>query len=195
MSHDDHRFCQAHAGRLNDPRRLEEHLSEDDLVRLLDLHGDEDVADLGSGTGFYTDIVARHTSGTVYAVEVSPEMTDLYRERGVPPNVRLVEADVRELPLSAGSIDAAYSIVALHETAGDLGMDRLLLSLRTPGRVVVVDWRLEPTSWESGPPAARRISNEAALAVFEPYFETVTIEDLGSFMFALVARGRRATKT
>ena len=82
---DDHRFHPAHAERLSDPRRLETHLSEEDLVRLLDLRGDEDVADLGSGTGFYTDIVARHTSGTVYAVEVSPEMTEAYRKRGVPP--------------------------------------------------------------------------------------------------------------
>ena len=120
-------------------------------------------------------------------------MTEAYRKRGVPSNVRLVEADVRELPLTPGSIDAAYSIVALHEMAGDMGMDRLLDSLRAPGRVVVVDWRMEPASWESGPPAARRVSNESALAIFEPYFETVTIEDLGSFMFALVARGRRAT--
>jgi SAM-dependent methyltransferase len=192
---DDHRFHPARAERLSDPRRLETHLSEEDLVRLLDLHGDEDVADLGSGTGFYTDIVARHTSGTVYAVEVSPEMSEAYRKRGVPPNVRLVEADIRELPLAPGSIDTAYSIVTLHETAGDMGMDHLLESLRTPGTVVVVDFRIEPDSWESGPPAASRVSDESALAVFEPYFEEVTIENLGSFMFALVARGKRATAT
>ncbi len=191
--HDDHRFHPMHAERLSDPRRLDNQLSEEDLVRLLDLRGDEDVADLGSGTGFYTDIVARHTSGAVYAVEISPEMTEAYRKRGVPANVRLVEADVRELPLTPGSIDAAYSIVALHEMAGDMEMGRLLDSLRAPGRVVVVDWRMEPASWESGPPAERRVSNQSALAIFEPYFETVTIEDLGSFMFALVARGRRAT--
>ena len=109
--------------------------------------------------------------------------------------MRLVEADIRALPLAPGSIDMAYSIVTLHETAGDMGMDHLLESLRTPGTVVVVDFRLEPDSWESGPPAARRVSDESALAIFEPYFEEVKIEDLGSFMFALVARGKRATAT
>ena len=66
------------ARRLNDPERLKRHLSEADLLRLLALTGNEDVADLGSGTGFYTDIVARHTTGTVYAVDLAPQMHDAH---------------------------------------------------------------------------------------------------------------------
>lgn len=189
--HTDHRFHPEHARRLDDPRRLEAHLSELDLLRLLALRGHEDIADLGSGTGFYTDIVARRTSGTVYAVEISPAMNDHYRQRGTPPNVHLVQADVRSPGLAPASIDVAYSVVTLHETGGDIGMSGLLESLREPGRVVVVDFRLQPASWDDGPPAALRLSNEAAADIFRPHFETVMVEDLGSFMFALVAEGKR----
>ncbi len=190
-----HRFHPERAQRLNDPRRLEVHLSEDDLVRLLDLRGDEDVADLGSGTGFYTDIVARHTTGTVYAVELSPEMSDNHRQRGVPANVHLVEADLRAPSLPPAGIDVAYSIVTLHETGGDMGMENLLESLRSPGRVVIVDFRSDPESWEGGPPAAVRVSNEEAAALFRPHFETVTVQDLSASMFALVAQGKLGAGT
>jgi SAM-dependent methyltransferase len=193
--HDHHQFNPAHAQRLNDPSRLRTQLGEDDLLRLLDLHGDEDVADLGSGTGFYTDIVAAHTTGLVYAVEVSPAMHEAYGQRGLPPNVRLIEADLRALPLAPESIDVAYSISVLHEAGGDLGMAGLLPALRPPGRVVVVDWRQEPASWDSGPPASIRVSDDAVRRMFEPHFENVTLEYLGDFMFALVARGRRTQDT
>lgn len=179
------------ARRLNDPERLKRHLSEADLLRLLALTGNEDVADLGSGTGFYTDIVARHTTGTVYAVDLAPQMHDAYRQKGVPTNVRLVEADVRTVPLPAESIDVAYSIATLHETEGDLGLEHLLPALRSPGRVVIVDFRVEATTLEGGPPVSHRIGNETATAIFRPHFEQVTIEDVGEIMFGLVASGKR----
>ena len=106
----DHDHGHRHAGdtphrlqRLNDPRRLETQVSEHDLARLLALRGDEDVLDLGSGTGFYTDRIAALTTGTVYAVELQPEMNDHYRERGVPANVRLVHGDITALVSSAGA--------------------------------------------------------------------------------------------
>jgi len=188
----DHRFDPARAPRLNDPRRLSEQVSEDDLARLLSLKGAEDVADLGSGTGFYTDIVARLTSGTVYAVEVSARMIEAYRARGVPINVRLVQADLRQPLLEPSSVDVVYSVVTLHETGGDMGMMSLLQSLRTPGRVVAIDWRAEPASWDSGPPASIRISDEAAADIFRPYFQSVSVEHLGDFLFALVAHTKRS---
>ncbi len=180
------------ARRLNDPGRLERHVSEQDLLRLLALRGDEDVADLGSGTGFYTDIVARRTTGTVYAVDLAPQMHDAYRQKGVPANVRLMEADIRAVPLPAESIDVAYSIATLHEIKGDLGLEHLLPALRSPGRVVIVDFRVEAATFEGGPPVSHRISNEKAAAIFLPYFEHVTVEDVGEMMFALVASGTRA---
>ena len=65
-----------------DPSRLETQLSEHDLARLLALRGDEDVVDLGSGAGFYTDRIAALTTGTVYALDIQPEMHEFYRSRG-----------------------------------------------------------------------------------------------------------------
>jgi SAM-dependent methyltransferase len=184
---DDALFNPDKARRLNDVGRLETQVSKGTLLHLLALRGNEDVADLGSGTGFYTDIVAGLTSGFVYAVEFQAEMIDAYRERGVPDNVRLVQGDIRQLPLSVRSIDVAYSIAVYHETRGDLGLAVLLPALRPPGRLVIIDWRSDPESWESGPPARLRFDKADVAESLRPYFRSVLTENVGRFMFAVVA--------
>jgi SAM-dependent methyltransferase len=165
---------------------LETQVSEQALARLLALKGDEDVADLGSGTGFYTDIIASFTKGTVYAVEIEPEMNRIYRERGLPANVRLVPGDINDLPLAAGSIDVACSIATFHETGGSVGLPKLAGILRPHGRIVVIDWRKDPGSWEGGPPAELRFTKEEAAQKLAPSFHITVAEDLGLYLFAVV---------
>jgi ubiquinone/menaquinone biosynthesis C-methylase UbiE len=188
---DDHRPISLHrAHRLNDERRLVDQVSEHDLARLLALRGDEDVADLGSGTGFYTDRIAALTTGTVYAVDLQPEMNDAYRERGVPGNVRLVLGDITGLSLEPESVDVACTIATWHETGGKVDLPGLVRILRPRGRLVVIDWRQDPESWESGPPADLRFSKEEVAQSLAPFFAAIEAENLGRFMFAVIgARG------
>jgi SAM-dependent methyltransferase len=193
--HDHGLFNPEHLRRLNDANRLLTQVGEQDLVRLLALRGDEDVADLGSGTGFYTDIVAGLTSGAVYAVELQPQMAAAYREKGLPANVRLVETDLRSIPLPKDSIDVAYSVAVHHEIEGDLGLENLLPLLRAPGRVVIFDWRSDPDSWESGPPAALRFDKAAVAESLRPYFRDIRAENVGRSMFAVVATDKLGEDT
>ncbi len=175
------------AQRLMDPRRLETQLSERDLIRLLALAGSEDVIDLGSGVGFYTDLIAALTSGTVYALDLQVEMHDFYRARGVPPNVRLVVGDLAHLDLTSASADVACSISVWHETGGEIDLPGLARALRPAGRLVVVDWRKDPEAGDGGPPADIRVSKEEVAGALRPYFQPVLSEDLGRNMFAVVA--------
>ncbi|NHN61243.1 MULTISPECIES: class I SAM-dependent methyltransferase [Halorussus] len=114
-----HTFDPASADRLEDESRYR-YCSREELVAALDLGNARDatVADLGSGTGFYTDDVAPF-AGEVRAVDVQPEMHDLYREKGVPGNVDPVTADIGDLPFADGELDAAFSTMTFHEFAGD----------------------------------------------------------------------------
>jgi SAM-dependent methyltransferase len=185
--HDHVHFQPEGAHRLNNPRRLERDLSEQDLARFLSLRGDEDLIDLGSGTGFYTDRMAALTTGVVYAVELQPEMTALYRERGVPANVRLIPGDVTQLSLPPASADVACCIATYHETEGRLDLPGLSRILRPGGRLVIVDWRKDAESWESGPPEEIRYTKEEVAGALSPYFKPTQVENLGRFMFAVVA--------
>jgi SAM-dependent methyltransferase len=175
------------AQRLMDPRRLETQLSERDLVRLMALTGDEDVIDLGSGVGFYTDLIAALTTGTVYALDLQPEMHEFYRARGVPPNVRLVTGDVTHLDLAPASADVASSISVWHETGGEMDLPGFARALRPKGRLVIVDWRKDPEPGDGGPPAEIRFSKEEVVGALLPHFQAVLSEDLGRNMFAVVA--------
>ncbi len=192
---DDALFNPDRAKGLNDHGRLATQVSKESLAHLLDLRGQEDIADLGSGTGFYTDIVAGFTSGIVYAVEFQPRMIDAYRERGLPSNVRAVQGDIRRLHLAENSIDVAYSIAVYHEIRGDLGLSTLLPALRPPGRLVIIDWRSDPESWESGPPARLRFHKTDVVDTLRPFFGTVTAENVGRFMFAVVARDKSSEES
>jgi SAM-dependent methyltransferase len=175
------------AQRLIDPERLETQLSEHDLARLLALHGDEDVVDLGSGAGFYTDRIAALTTGTVYALDIQPEMHEFYRSRGLPANVRLVTGDVTHLEFPPASLDVACSVAVWHESGGVIDLAGLARALRPGGRLVIVDWRKEPDSSDGGPPMGIRFSKEEVAATLAPHFSAVSAEDLGRFMFAVVA--------
>jgi SAM-dependent methyltransferase len=191
-----------HAHRLDDPRRLQTQVSEHDLARLLALRGDEDLLDLGSGTGFYTDRMAALTTGTVYAVDFQPEMNGLYRRRGVPANVRLVLGDMTALPvgpssashseaaLRPASVDVVCTIATWHEVDGKADLPGLARVLRPGGRLVVIDWRRDAVSWETGPPRAIRVTRDELAQALAPYFAVTASEDLGDFIFAVVARLR-----
>jgi SAM-dependent methyltransferase len=193
------------AGHLNDPRRLESQLTEHDLARLLALGGNEDVLDLGGGTGFYTDRIAALTTGTVYALELQPEMIDHYRQRGVPANVRLVLGDMTALrvetadaaaapgstviqtALRPASVDVVCTIATWHEVEGRLDLPGLARVVRPGGRLVVIDWRKDPESPESGPPLDIRVTKAEVAGSLAPYFAVTAAEDLGRYMFAVTA--------
>ena len=162
--------------RLNDVARLDSQVSEADLAHLLALRGTEDILDLGSGTGFYTDRISPLTTGTVYALELLSEMNEHYRERGLPGNVQLLQGDMTALQFSAAgaepsagalapcSVDVAITIATWHEIGGRLDVPGLAKALRPGGRLIVFDWRKDPASWDNGPPEDVRYSTDEVSA-------------------------------
>jgi SAM-dependent methyltransferase len=184
------RIAAGRAGRLLEPARLVTQLSEADLARLLAVRGDEDIIELGSGAGFYTDRIAALTTGTVYGLDIQPEMHEFYRSRGLPANVRLMTGDVRHLDLPPASVDVACSISTWHESDGVIDFAGLARALRSSGRLVVVDWRRDADSDEHGPPMAIRLTKEEVAAVLAPCFLVTSTENLGENMFAVTATRR-----
>jgi hypothetical protein len=84
-------------------------------------------------------------------------------------------------------VDVACSIATWHETGGKLDLQALVEIVRPGGRLVVIDWRKDPESWESGPPENLRFTKEEVARSLAPYFTLTRTENLGRFMFAVVA--------
>lgn len=154
-----HTFPVERADALEDESRYR-YCSREELVGALALDGDETVADLGSGTGFYTDDVAPF-AGTVYAVDVQSAMHDAYREKDVPANVEFVTASVGDLPFDDGELDAAFSTMTYHEYADESTLAELRRVLAPGARLVTVDWSANGAG-ESGPPTDERFAVDDA---------------------------------
>ncbi|MDB2237705.1 class I SAM-dependent methyltransferase [Halorubrum ezzemoulense] len=150
-----HTFDAEQASQLERPSRYR-WVSAEELIGPLVEVGAAVVADLGSGTGFYTDAVAEHAE-TVYGVDVQSEMHEYYRDKGLPENVDLVASDVSDLPLADGELDGACSTMTYHEFASPDAIGELARVLRSDGRLVVFDWSADGDG-DHGPPVDERFA-------------------------------------
>ena len=148
-----HTYPLERADALEDPSRYR-YCSREELVDALDPDGDDVVADLGSGTGFYTDDVAPFVD-RCYAVDVQSGMHERYREKGLPENVTTVTAAVDSMPFDDGELDAAVTTMTYHEFATPDALAEVRRVLADGGRFVVVDWTANG-SGEEGPPLDER---------------------------------------
>ena len=180
-----HTFDAEQAEQLERPGRYR-WVSAEELVGPLVEAGAAVVADLGSGTGFYTDDVAPHVE-TVYGVDVQSEMHDAYREKGTPENVELVASDVADLPFADGELDGVFSTMTYHEFASDAALAELARVVRSGGVVATFDWSGDGAG-DHGPPVDERFSAEAAAAAFEAAGFEVVSAATRTETFGVVAR-------
>lgn len=135
---------------LDRPERDEEELPQR-LLRALDLNASDVVADIGSGTGFFTFRIADLVpSGRVYAVEVQQALVDTIRVRAQRQGIRNVTpvlGAVDDPSLPENRFDLALIVSSYHEFAHPREMlDRLVSALKPGGRLVLVEYRAEDTT-------------------------------------------------
>lgn len=147
-----HTFPVDRAESLEDPGRYR-YCSRDELVRFVG-RGAELVADLGSGTGFYTREVAPYVD-RLLGLDVQIEMHRLHQDQGVPTNVRLVTAGVDAIGLADDTLDAAFSTMTFHEFCTPESLAEVARVLRPHGQFANVDWSAEGTG-EAGPSLSDR---------------------------------------
>lgn len=180
-----HTFDADRADKLEDEQRRYRNLSREELLWALSPDSDDTVADLGSGTGFYTDDVAPSVART-YAVDVQEAMHDYYREKGVPDSVELVTSDVEDLPFDTGTLDAAVSTMTYHEFSSEDALAEIARVLNSAGTLVVVDWAASG-SGDHGPPLDERFSATTAETALDEHGFDVEFEAVRPETFLLIA--------
>jgi len=138
------KFDAAHAHKLEGPDRLAA-LPPATLADLLRLDGDETVVDYGAGTGVYTVVVAEAVPrGKVFAVEESPQLVELLRERigeDLAARICVVETGDNVVPLDDGEADRVVMVDVLHHLYDQPeALEEVARVLRPGGLFVVVDW-------------------------------------------------------
>ena len=158
-----HTYDVARADNLEDSGRYE-YCSAEELLGAAALSAQDRVLDVGSGTGFYTDVLAG-VADRVYAVDLQPAMAAYYRDKGVPAEVSPVAADAGNLPFPDDAVDAAVSTMTYHELP-PAAMPELARVVRPGGRLVVVDWTSAGTGVE-GPPLEERFDARTAAGALD----------------------------
>ena len=161
--HRRHQDPSAYMAALDDPAR-DEYSKPGEVVRALAFREGEVVADIGSGTGYFTVRFARAVgeSGKVYAVDVSPEMVRhlnrRLRDEGIR-NVATVLAEPGDPLLPDASVDRFVVVNTWHHIEDQPAyLEKMKRMMRPGGQVVHIDFR--KTEAPVGPPLAHKIARE-----------------------------------
>ncbi len=121
------------------------------LIKELALQPGMVVADIGAGTGYIARRMATEIGprGTVFAVDVQPEMVEMLRTSALKaklPQIRPVLGTTQDVTLAPASIDLAILVDVYHELEYPREvLASLVRALRPGGRVVFVEYRAEDT--------------------------------------------------
>jgi len=162
----EHRFSDAEkwAHVFDDPER-DAWQKPHQVIEALALKPDAVVADLGAGTGYFSVRLARMVpKGTVYAVDVEPDMVKYLGQRAAREKLGNMVA-VRAAPGDA-RLPAKADLVLLVDVYHHIGereryFRQLADSLAPGGRLAVIDFRLDS---KRGPPKDARIAPERVKA-------------------------------
>jgi putative heme-binding domain-containing protein len=144
----------------------------DELLKALQLQPGAAVADIGSGTGYFTWRLAQLVgpTGKVYAVDVQPEMLDRTRkavESHKAANVEYILATAESPRLPERSIDLAFMAYAYHEFGDPESMMLAIRrALKPGGRVLVLEYAKESRIAPASP--LHRMSFEEIRREIEP---------------------------
>ena len=131
---------------LERPERMAEE-RPDLVLDALDLKPGMAVADLGAGSGFYAWRIGKRIGerGTVYAVDIQPEMVRLLEkqlaQRGAS-NVKALLGTATDPRLPAGALDLVVMVDVYHELEFPYEMlTGILRALKPGGRLAFVEYR------------------------------------------------------
>jgi 2-polyprenyl-3-methyl-5-hydroxy-6-metoxy-1,4-benzoquinol methylase len=125
-------------------------------IEMMGLKGDEVVADIGAGSGYFSFRIAKKLPrGKVLANDIQPEMLDLVKktakENGVT-NVEPVLGTEQEPKLPEGAVDVVLMVDSYHEFDHPREMMLAIVkALKPGGRVVDVEYRGEDPKVEIKP--------------------------------------------
>jgi len=131
---------------LERPERMEEE-RPDRVLATLDLKPGMRVADVGAGSGYYSWRIAERVGagGTVYAVDIQPEMVRLLQQqmtqRGAA-NVKAILGTSTDPRLPEATLDLVLMVDVYHELEYPYEMlDSITRALKSGGRLVFVEFK------------------------------------------------------
>jgi SAM-dependent methyltransferase len=148
----------------DDPAR-DEWQKPHEVIQALNLAPSSVVADIGSGTGYFSIRLAHFVpKGRVFGVDIEPDMVKYLADRARRDGLTNVTAvagkpDDPRLP---AKVDVVMMVDVFHHVVGRVQYFRgLRNSLKAGGRVAIIDYKMDSPM---GPPASERIAPDGVKA-------------------------------
>jgi len=174
----DHSFgdAQKWAQIFDDPQR-DKWQKPHEVIQVLNLKPDAVVADIGSGTGYFSARFAnRAPGGRVYGIDTEPDMVKYLAERAKREGLKNITA-VQAKPGDPQLPEKADLVILVdvyhHIEDRERYFRQLQNSLKAGGRVAVIDFRMDSLD---GPPKAARIAPDRVKAEFEKAGYVLVVE-------------------
>lgn len=156
---------------LEDPKR-DAYQKPDEVMTALDVEPGEVIADIGSGSGYFTMRLAKHVgnAGRVYAVDISPDMIRHVHERVRDArllNVSPILAPPDD-PLLPEAVDRFLIVDVWHHIEDQPGfLAKMKARLKPGGQIVMIDFHKKDLP--VGPPVAMKIAREDLIRQMEAH--------------------------
>ncbi len=101
---------------------------------------DQNVLEVGSGAGRFSQVVLQYTKATLYSVDYSNAVDANFRNNGPHDRLHLFQASLYELPFAPRQFDKVFSFGVLQHTPDFKKSIQCLVEMVKPGGELVVDF-------------------------------------------------------
>jgi ubiquinone/menaquinone biosynthesis C-methylase UbiE len=140
------------------------------VVEALGLQPGMSVADIGAGSGYFTRrfVKAVTEKGTVYAIDIEPEMLEYTKDSiarmQIPSTVEFILAQPHNPQLSPQSVDLVFLCNVYHHLSDRPAyFSKVGSALRSGGRIAVIDFYHDARSGEVGFPRKHLVPRETVI--------------------------------
>ena len=165
-----HNDPKAYMKALDDPKR-DEYQKPHEVLTALNIKPGEVIADIGSGTGYFTFRLAHHVGdkGKVYAVDVSPDMIRHINRRSrdtKSTNIVTILADKDDPLLPEQSVNRIFICDVWHHVENQTKYLAAMKKMLKPGgEIVMIDFHKKELPF--GPPLQMKIAREDLIKQLE----------------------------
>ena len=156
----------------------------------LGLNKGDAIADIGSGTGYFTFSAAKIVGkgNTVYALDISTDMLSVIENKVLEEkisNIKTIVVTEDSFDIDSDTIDFAFICSVLHEIDNlDLTLKEIKRIIKTSGKLAIIEWKKIKSNF--GPPINHRLEPLVIINKLHKIgFKKIEQSDINNYLYSI----------